>query len=241
MRRRGASRQLATIAILAAALISLNWVPTGYFTVHPGPVRSLSGAVIVSGRAEPANSFYMVSVLAREANVYDLARAVADPEAGLWTKEDVYGGLPAERYLEESRAAMEQSQKTASYLAFRESGYDVTPDSPSPLDVSVNSGEVMGPSAGLAFALQMISQLKGTDLTGGRKVAATGVLTQDGQVSPVGGIAQKALSCRKSGIELFLVPAANAAEAGRYAGDMKVVGVRSLTDALRNLSGHDTP
>jgi predicted S18 family serine protease len=60
-------------------------------------------------------------------------------------------------------------------------------------------------------------------------------------VRPVGGIAQKAGACSSKGIELFLVPVGNEAEARSHAGAMKVIGVRNVSEAVRYLSGDDIP
>lgn len=105
-----------------------------------------------------------------------------------------------------------------------------------PLDVSIDSGAVGGPSAGLAFALALIDRLTPGSLTGGRRVAVTGEITEDGAVVDVGGVAQKAVAARDAGAELFLVPAGEAADARPHAGDMQVMKVTTLDDALRALS-----
>ena len=71
----------------------------------------------------------------------------------------------------------------------------------------------------------------------GLRVAATGELELDGRVSPVGGVKQKILGARRSGADVFLVPAGdNAAEARRYAGDLRVIAVESFRQALRALA-----
>lgn len=221
-------------AALVSLLLALNWVPTGYFAVRPGPVRPLTGLVRVAGSPAPETSFCMVAVVAEKASVYGLVRALLDPSQEVWSKRDVYAGKTAAQYAQEQRTLMERSQRTAAYLAFKESGFSVGPDDPLPMEVSVESGEVLGPSAGLAFALEIASVLQG-DLTRGRKIAATGVLDESGEVLPVGGIAQKAASCRAQGIEIFVVPAANELEARRWAGDMNVIGVRTFSEAVERL------
>jgi PDZ domain-containing protein len=105
-----------------------------------------------------------------------------------------------------------------------------------PLDVSIRSGAVGGPSAGLAFALGLIDRLTPGSLTGGRPVAVTGEISEDGTVADVGGVAQKAVAARDAGAEVFLVPPAEVAAAEPHAGDMQVVPVGTLDDALRALS-----
>lgn len=105
-----------------------------------------------------------------------------------------------------------------------------------PLDVEIDTGNVGGPSAGLAMALGLLEKL-GRDVDRGRKVAATGEIELDGAVGPVGGIKQKTIGAREAGIQVFLVPAGdNAQEAERYAEDMRVVPVRSFQQALQALA-----
>jgi PDZ domain-containing protein len=105
-----------------------------------------------------------------------------------------------------------------------------------PLKVEIDTGNVGGPSAGLAMALGLLEKL-GRDVDHGRRVAATGEIGIDGSVGPVGGIKQKTIGAREAGIQLFLVPAGdNASEASRYAGDMRIAPVRTFQQALRALA-----
>ncbi len=105
-----------------------------------------------------------------------------------------------------------------------------------PLKVEIELGGVGGPSAGLAFALDVMEELRG-NVDRGLRVAATGELELDGGVSPVGGIKQKVIGARRSGADVFLVPAGdNAKEARRYAGDLRVIAVESFGQALRALA-----
>ncbi len=104
-----------------------------------------------------------------------------------------------------------------------------------PVDVSIDTGRVSGPSAGLAFTLTILDELTPGDLTGGKKVAVTGTIQPDGAVGPIGGAEQKAITARKAGAKLFLVPTAEVKEARGRAEGMKVVGIRTLDDALREL------
>ena len=105
-----------------------------------------------------------------------------------------------------------------------------------PIDIEINTGDVGGPSAGLAFALALLEDL-GRDVDHGRKVAVTGALALDGTVLPVGGIHQKVVGARRTGAQLFVVPAGdNAREARRYADGMRVLPVKSFRQALRELA-----
>ena len=108
-----------------------------------------------------------------------------------------------------------------------------------PLDVDIDLGRVGGPSAGLPFALEIAHQL-GRNVTKGCKIAATGELALDGSVISVGGLRQKTIGARKTDVDLFLVPAGeNAAEARRYAEDLRVTPVESFQQALQTLATGD--
>lgn len=107
-----------------------------------------------------------------------------------------------------------------------------------PVDVKIDAGDVSGPSGGLAFALSIIDDLTPGNLSGGKKIAVTGEIHDDGTVSEVGGVAQKAVAARESGAKLMIVPASEVREARTKAGSMPVVGVRTLDEALRVLRAH---
>lgn len=105
-----------------------------------------------------------------------------------------------------------------------------------PLKVSIDSGDVGGPSAGLAFTLALIDRLTPGDLTGGERVAVTGTIELDGSVGPVGGVRQKTEAAVREGAVLFLVPPAEYEEAVTAArGRLEVEQVQSLDDALKAL------
>jgi Lon-like protease len=104
-----------------------------------------------------------------------------------------------------------------------------------PVEVQFDLGRVGGPSAGLAFALDLFEEF-GRDVDRGRQIAATGEIRLDGSVRPVGGVKQKTIGARRTGMDLFLVPGENAAEARRYAEGLRIVPVDSFQQALRVLT-----
>lgn len=106
-----------------------------------------------------------------------------------------------------------------------------------PVAVRIDAGDVGGPSAGLAFALDVVDELGRQEIDRGHVVAATGEIFLDGTVGPVGGIEQKTIGARRAGATIFLVPAGdNAKEARRFAGGMRVVAVESFQQALSALA-----
>ena len=105
-----------------------------------------------------------------------------------------------------------------------------------PFDISIDTGSIGGPSAGLAFTLTLIDGLSAGELTGGRKVAVTGTIDLDGSVGPIGGLTQKASAVEQAGVELFLVPEAQGEEqifaARAAAPGLEIVAVSTLDDAI---------
>ena len=105
-----------------------------------------------------------------------------------------------------------------------------------PVRIRIDAGGVGGPSAGLAFALDILQEL-GRDVAHGHKIAATGELGLDGTVYAIGGVKQKTLGARAAGVDAFLVPAGeNADEARRYADGLKIIAVKNFPQALRALA-----
>jgi PDZ domain-containing protein len=105
-----------------------------------------------------------------------------------------------------------------------------------PIRVSIDAQGIGGPSAGLAFALEVMQQL-GRNVDRGHRIAATGEMELDGTVAPIGGVKQKIFDARKAKVDVFLVPAGdNAQVARRYAGRVRVIPVRTFGQALRDLA-----
>jgi PDZ domain-containing protein len=105
-----------------------------------------------------------------------------------------------------------------------------------PIKVTIDAHGVGGPSAGLAFALDVLQQL-GRNVDHGHKIAATGEIFLNGKVGPIGGIKQKTIGAREAGVDAFLVPAGqNAQDARKYAKGLRIIPVKSFSQALHALS-----
>jgi PDZ domain-containing protein len=112
-------------------------------------------------------------------------------------------------------------------------GIQVEQKQPHPFTVSIDLDEVGGPSAGLMFTLGIIDKLEPADLTGGKIIAGTGTIDDDGTVGPIGGIPQKLIGAKRAGAQLFLVPKDNCAEALKNAvPGLPMAEVATVDDAL---------
>ena len=80
-------------------------------------------------------------------------------------------------------------------------GVQIKQKQPHPFDVKIDLGEIGGPSAGLMFTLGIIDKLKPEDLTGGKIIAGTGTIDDEGNVGPIGGIPQKLVGAKDAGAQ----------------------------------------
>jgi PDZ domain-containing protein len=103
-----------------------------------------------------------------------------------------------------------------------------------PVDIAIDAGDIGGPSAGLAFALDIVDEV-GSDIDDGRKIVVTGAIAIDGTVEPIGGIKQKTIGAREADADVFVVPEENAAEAREHADGLTIVSVSTLDEALAAL------
>ena len=102
-----------------------------------------------------------------------------------------------------------------------------------PTEVTIHAGAVGGPSAGMMFALGIYDLLGPGELTGGKAIAGTGTIADDGAVGPIGGIRQKLVGARSGGASVFLAPADNCSEVvGHVPDGLQVVRVATFAEAL---------
>ncbi|SDT76855.1 YlbL family protein [Actinoplanes derwentensis] len=115
-------------------------------------------------------------------------------------------------------------------------GIEIDTKQPHPFDINIDLDKIGGPSAGLMFSLGIIDKLRPADLTGGKVIAGTGTIDDDGNVGPIGGIPQKLNGAKRDGATLFLVPKDNCAEALRNpVPGLTMAEVATVDDALTAL------
>ena len=105
-----------------------------------------------------------------------------------------------------------------------------------PFTVTIQIGQIGGPSAGTMFALGIIDKISTENLTGGKFIAGTGEISANGVVSPIGGIQQKMIAARDAGATVFLAPAGNCSDTrGAVPAGLRVVKISTLSGAVSAL------
>jgi PDZ domain-containing protein len=113
-----------------------------------------------------------------------------------------------------------------------------------PFEVDIETNDIGGPSAGLAFTLALIDELSPGSLVGDRDVAVTGTINLEGEVGAIGGLVQKVSAVHQNGFDVFLVPASQGElsdpelrqqleDAGH--GEVEIIPVATLDEALAAL------
>ncbi|MFG2604541.1 PDZ domain-containing protein [Streptomyces sp. NPDC048514] len=181
----------------------------------------------------------------------DVAKLVTKHEAG---QDVVFTVVPAKE-----QAAAEKANRTATgtrdvkitTVTSADSGakraivgISAGTDHTFPFTIDIKLADVGGPSAGLMFALGIYDKLTPGDLTGGKFVAGTGTIDDEGTVGPIGGIEMKTVGARDKGAQYFLTPAANCAAAAKDTPSgltlVKVKTIRDALDALKDIRSGNT-
>ncbi len=91
---------------------------------------------------------------------------------------------------------------------------------------------VGGPSASGYMAVAMYSILTGVPMR--NDTVMTGIILPDGLIGPVGGVGAKAEAAERAGFKRLLVPYG---QQGEVTGNIKVIPVLTIEDAIRELTG----
>src|SRR5215469_8544352 len=210
------SQQTATAAALCQLGVRFRAMETITSTVHGLPAAGVlhRGDQIVAVDGRP---------LTCRVSAADLIKAKAVGQAVMLT-------------VKRSGTLRKITLRTASYQGQPVIGVNLVESFAFPFKVTINIGNIGGPSAGMMFALAIIDKLTPANLTGGKFIAGTGEIEVDGKVDPIGGIQQKMAAARAAGATIFLTPASNCADtAGAVPPGLRLVKVSTLRGALAAL------
>ena len=221
--------QLVAITVALRELgreVEVNGSGAEVVLVQPGsPADGIMevGDVIVEAEGEEVES------------IDDLRRALGDIEPGQDVELTVQRGDERVKVTSGTQASPDDPDRAVIGVQVQDAL-----DFEFPVDIEIDAGAIGGPSAGLAFALDIVDELGDDDIDRGRKIVATGELTLDGEVLPIGGVKQKAIGAREAGADIFLVPDGNYEDARKAVDedDLEIVPVSSLEEALSVLAAN---
>ncbi|MCC9308544.1 hypothetical protein LN042_15865 [Kitasatospora sp. RB6PN24] len=192
-------------------------------TITGAPVRTTSGSLLVTTilATGPQESISLWAAL----------KGWADPKVAVLPRDSVY----PQGNLNQAHQEVVQSQDSATAAAL-----NYLHLSADQVKVSVDLGDIGGPSGGQMLTLAIIDKLagngKGGDLTGGRDIAGTGTIDANGDVGAVGGVSLKTQAAARDGATVFLVPRAECADAKvNTPAGLRLVPVNTLSDSVAAL------
>ncbi|MFW5988553.1 MAG: PDZ domain-containing protein, partial [bacterium] len=104
-----------------------------------------------------------------------------------------------------------------------------------PREVNFKTENIIGPSAGGMFALEIYNQLISDDITGGKKIAGTGTISSEGKIGMIDGVKQKVIAAEKVNADIFICPEDNFEKAKKTARKIKVFSVKTFDDIINVL------
>lgn len=207
------SQQEATAVALRALGYSLSPVITiaSFSTDAPSKGELTVGDVVVSIQGRPASDGAAVRAAVQQATPGDTLEVIVKRDGATVTTHPKTGKAPDGRTI---------------LGVVLQGGYSL------PFPVTIDAGNVGGPSAGLMFSLGVYDKLTEGSLTGGKSVAGTGTIDDSGAVGPIGGIRQKIVGAERAGATFFLTPIDNCAEVSGFDHPgIQVVKVATFQDA----------
>ncbi|MFF1696690.1 S16 family serine protease [Streptomyces sp. NPDC058257] len=247
------------IAVCAVPVVALFAVaalaPLPFAVAQPGSTANVLGTsegkrvISITGAPtrETSGQLRMTTIVATgpdmDVSLSDVVDGWFRTDRAVMPKDSVYPtGNNVKEVEKHNLGDMKKSQDTATKAALSyldANGVDGT----GKVKVKVDLGKVGGPSAGLFLSLGIIDLIDGNgsggDLTGGRKIAGTGTIADDGEVGPVGGVSMKTQAAKRDGATVFLVPEDECSDAkAELPKGLRLIPITTLkgtVDALRSL------
>lgn len=209
---------IAALVAVVVAVLTLYRPPMA--VVHPGEAIDVIADIEVDGAPTyPVSGRYLLlSVRFDRPALGGVLMAKLRGERTVSLSSDDTSGVTAYRY----------SRTAAISHAAAVAGVEIDD-----LEVRIRDRHLSGPSAGLVYGLALRDMLDAQDHTGGRTIAVTGGLNREGGVYPVWFVREKSGVARRSGAEVFVVPAGQ--EPAARSSAATVLGVRSIEEALAGL------
>lgn len=246
--------------IIGILTIIVLFLPSAYVVEEPGPTQDVLGkssgkyvinvdnpnkkaALDASGLKSHSKSGKLLLVTVNTSGVpgYEIPNIYAilswfDSKKQILPREVLVPvNQNASDYKKETNKQMTSSQSSAQVAALDYAKKHLNVNVKN-VKVKMHIDDIGGPSAGMMYALGILNKLTGVDLAGGKTIAGTGTIDNNGKVGAIGGIRLKMISAKRDGARWFLAPNSNCDEVvGNIPQGLNVVSVKTLDDAYKAL------
>ncbi len=189
----------------AILVVVTNWsVP--YVALMPGTVYPISSMFTKDDHVQTLGDWNFLTVKLLHLTVLSYVYAKLNPNDYEIIPEEwlMKPGETNSQYTDRQHKVMtdtiEISKSCSSKLLKQTLNQDVT------FQFKLEGTDVGGPSAGSAFCLAFADSLSKDEMAKGYRIAATGTVTEDGEVGEIGGLKWKIKSAIDAGIQIVFVP-----------------------------------
>ena len=216
---------VSVVGVIGALVFAAGSYHPPVLLLSPGDPVDISNDVTISGvPVYPVHGRYLMTpVRLRRPSLLKLGLAGLSGGAQVIS---LRSGPDHDAIRKAGRAAFDSSRVVATTAALA--------GTPPRFTIQFRARNIVGPSAGLAYALLIHDLLSPDDVSNGRVIAATGTIDAGGMVGPVGSVAQKLAGARHAHAGLMLLPLGQLGEASDAR--ITVMGVSSLDEAVAALA-----
>ncbi|RFD76353.1 Lon protease [Gardnerella vaginalis] len=241
--------------IIGVLAIIVLFLPSAYVVEEPGPTQDVlgksSGKYVINVKngtvkntdksSLKSGKLLLVTVNTSGVPGYEIPNIYAilswfDSKKQILPREVLVPvNQNASNYKKETNKQMTSSQSSAQVAALDYAKKHLNVNVKN-VKVKMHIDDIGGPSAGMMYALGILNKLTGVDLAGGKTIAGTGTIDNNGKVGAIGGIRLKMISAKRDGARWFLAPNSNCDEVvGNIPQGLNVVSVKTLDDAYKAL------
>lgn len=241
------SRTPRLVKLLLTLVLTLPLVlPVNFVLINPGEGNPLFPKLlnVTSARTYPVDGqMYLLSIWVTNPETEILGYRVL----GCWAEKDcvvvprsvVYQPTTDDKAeLAAGKKEMSRSQSSA-LLATKKLFAKYLPDinlsQMTDESIKISLKNTGGPSGGLIFALGLTELLTPENILQGRKIAATGTISAEGKVGPIGGVEEKITAARKTGTQIIFISRQNCDEVPKKVEGVGVIAVSTLEEAYKVL------
>jgi PDZ domain-containing protein len=234
--------KLLLTLVLTAPLV----IPVNFVLINPGEGNPLFPKLlnVTSARTYPVDGqMYLLSIWVTNPETeilgYQVLRCWAEKDCVVVPRSVIYQAETDDKAeIAAGKKQMIRSQSSALLATkklFAQYHPDINLSQMTDASIKISLKNTGGPSGGLIFALGLTELLTPENILQGRKIAATGTITADGKIGPIGGVEEKITAARATGTQLIFISRKNCDEVPEQVEGVGVIAVSTLEEAYKSL------
>jgi len=234
--------KLLLTLVLTAPLV----IPVNFVLINPGEGNPLFPKLlnVTSARTYPVDGqMYLLSIWVTNPETeilgYQVLRCWAEKDCVVVPRSVIYQAETDDKAeIAAGKKQMIRSQSSALLATkklFAQYHPNINLSQMTDASIKISLKNTGGPSGGLIFALGLTELLTPENILQGRKIAATGTISAEGKVGPIGGVEEKITAARATGTQLIFISRKNCDEVPEQVEGVGVIAVSTLEEAYKSL------